>query len=89
MWFDNVKKEEAELEGLHLEGYESVKRSINKILDRIKNLRTMLHNNWDAPELKRNMESALTNLQYDVDSLLELLNVADNLKFEDQMRGKE
>lgn len=89
MWFDVVKNQQLEIEGISRENVEGVKRSLGKMVDRVKNMRTYVQNNRTSPELGRNIDSILTNLQYDVETLLELLNVSENIQFEDQMRGKE
>lgn len=89
MWFDVVKNQELEIEGMSRENMEGVKRILGKILDKVKNIRTFANNKRTSPELSRNMETILTNLQYDVSTLIELLDVSENIQFEDQMRGKE
>lgn len=89
MWFDVVKNQQLEIEGISRENVKGVKRSLGKMVDRVKNMRTYVQNNRTSPELGRNIDSILTNLQYDVETLLELLNVSENIQFEDQMRGKE
>lgn len=89
MWFDVVKNQQLEIEGISRENIEGVKRSLGKIVDRVKDSRSFLQNNMESPQLAKNMEYILQNLQYDIDILLELLNVSENVQFEDQMRGKE
>jgi len=89
MWFDVVKNQELEIEGISRENIEGVKRSLGKIVDRVKDSQSFLQNNRESPQLAANMGHILKNLQYDIDILLELLNVSENVQFEDQMRGKE
>ncbi len=77
MWFNEVKKAELEVEGLNREAFESLKHQLNGVLRNVQSL-------------KSNMSpSVVQDIEYKLSSMLELLGVADNVSFEDQMRGKE
>ena len=89
MWFDVVKNQQLEIEGISRENLEGVKSSLGKILDKVKNYQDFIRINQDDEKLAQNMDRMMGDLEYKLKTMLELLNVSENIQFEDQMRGKE
>ena len=86
MWFDEIKKESLELEGLSLEEYEAIKRTLQQTHKQIK----LLHDISLRSDIPREKLSAhLAEMEKSSTTLLELIGVVDNIKFEDQMRGNQ